>query len=288
MGGSCSCELRHRLDSTLAVPPLSVAADSTLPRPSGSSIRDSDCRVRLGSSPSPASIYPPASWSPPGISSMAAPRRAATFRHHSVRTGPLSSCGRWIRHTVASAQPSELGFGRVHAVLLVATMRCSLFTPNKSAQPMPGGRRGCRRAPVARHGWLQRSIRMPYHASGWFDRLGEADFDGATQEAATAGALGGHGQGAPRISRISRMERAVRGRSLRVSFVPVRVIRDQNKSGSNQALEPTETRGAVPETAALVSQVSSGLRGSVLRSTFSAICGSCQVRTASLSFDHAW
>ncbi len=35
---------------------------------------------------------------------------------------------------------------------------------------------------------------------------------------------------------------------------------------ANQALEPTETRGAVPDMAAPVSRVSSGLRGSVLRS----------------------
>jgi hypothetical protein len=109
-----------------------------------------------------------------------------------------------------------------------------------------------------------RSIRMTHHASGWFDRLREADCDGATQEATTAGALGGHGQGAPRISRISRMTSDVRRRLQRVS-VPIRVIRGQNKSDSNQALEPTETRGTVSETAALVSRVSSGLRGSVQR-----------------------
>ena len=34
---------------------------------------------------------------------------------------------------------------------------------------------------------------------------------------------------------------------------------------ANQALEPTETREAVPDMAAPVSRVSSGLRGSVLR-----------------------
>ena len=54
-------------------------------------------------------------------------------------------------------------------------------------------------------GSAQRSIRMPYYASGWFDRLREADCDGATQEATTARALGGHGRVAPRISRISRI-----------------------------------------------------------------------------------
>ena len=31
---------------------------------------------------------------------------------------------------------------------------------NKSSQPMPGGRRGFNRAPVARHGWPQRSLKM--------------------------------------------------------------------------------------------------------------------------------
>jgi hypothetical protein len=138
--------------------------------------------------------------------------------------------------------------------------------PNKSAQPMPEERLRFNRAPAARHGWPHRSIRMPYHASGWFDQLREADCDGATQEATTAGALGGHGKGAPRISRISRMERDVRGRWLRVLSVPIRVIRGQNQTGSNQALEPTETHGVVEDMAALISPVVSGLRGSVLRS----------------------
>jgi hypothetical protein len=84
----------------------------------------------------------------------------------------------------------------------------------------------------------ERSIRMPYHASGWFDRLREADYDAATQEATTTGALSGHGQGAPRISRIAT---DIRGRLRRVLSVPIRVIRGQNQSGSNQALEPMET-----------------------------------------------
>ena len=112
-------------------------------------------------------------------------------------------------------------------------------------------------------GALCRSIRMTPHASGWFDRLRGADCDGATQEATTAGALRGHGQGAPRISRIAT---DVRGRLRRVLSVPIRVIRGQNKGGSNQPLEPTETRGAVLETAALAPRFSSGLRGSADRS----------------------
>ena len=78
-----------------------------------------------------------------------------------------------------------------------------------------------------------RSIRMPYHASGWFDRLREADCDGATQEATTTGALSGHGRGAPRIPRIAT---DIRGRLRRVASVPIRDIRGQNQSGSNQAL----------------------------------------------------
>jgi hypothetical protein len=121
---------------------------------------------------------------------------------------------------------------------------------------------GCRaHFPVA-VGELFRSIRMTHHASGWFDRLREADCDGATQETTTTGALSGHGQRAPRISRIAT---DTRGRLRRVSSVPIRAIRGQNQSGSNQALEPTETRVSVLDMAALASQVSSGLHGSVLR-----------------------
>jgi hypothetical protein len=133
---------------------------------------------------------------------------------------------------------------------------------NQTRQPMPGDRLGFRPTPAARHGCAFRSIRMPYHASGWFDRLREADYDAATQEATTTGALSGHGQGAPRISRIAT---DIRGRLRRVLSVPIRVIRGQNQSGSNQALEPMETRRSDCGNAPPVSRVSSGLHGSVLR-----------------------
>ena len=138
----------------------------------------------------------------------------------------------------------------------------TMKTPNHSAQPMPGGHRGFNREPLARHGWLQRSIRMPYHASGCFDLLREADCDGATQEATTTGALSGDGRGSPRIPWITT---DIRGRLRRVSSVPIRAIRGQNQSGSNQALEPIETRRSDCGNAPPVSRVSSGLHGSVQR-----------------------
>ena len=105
---------------------------------------------------------------------------------------------------------------------------------------------------------------MPYDASGWFDRLREADFDGATQEAATAGALSGDGRGAPRIPRIAT---DIRGGLRWVASVPIRAIRGQNQSGSNQALEPTEPRVSVLKMAALTSSRVPGLGGSVQRWT---------------------
>jgi hypothetical protein len=107
--------------------------------------------------------------------------------------------------------------------------------PNKACHLTPVERVRKMRLSVARRGCTLRSIRMPYHASGWFDRLREADCVGAKQEATTAGALSGHGRGAPRIPRIAT---DIRGRLRRVASVPIRVIRGQNQSGSNQALEP--------------------------------------------------
>jgi hypothetical protein len=111
-----------------------------------------------------------------------------------------------------------------------------------------------------------RSIRMTDHASGWFDRLREVSCGYVTEPSTTAPPIRGHGRESPRISRISRMETDVRGRSRRVLSVPIRVIRGQNSSGSNQALEPTETRVSVLGGATLTSPMVSGLRGSVPRS----------------------
>jgi hypothetical protein len=72
------------------------------------------------------------------------------------------------------------------------------------------------------------------------DRLREASYDRVTEKSTTAASIHGHGLEAPRISRIAT---DVRGRLPRHSSVPIRVIRGQNSSGSNQALEPlTETR----------------------------------------------
>jgi hypothetical protein len=39
-----------------------------------------------------------------------------------------------------------------------------MHRPNKSAQPMPGGHRGFNREPLARHGWLQRSVALRFGA----------------------------------------------------------------------------------------------------------------------------
>jgi hypothetical protein len=116
------------------------------------------------------------------------------------------------------------------------------------------------------HGSVLRSIRMTDHASGWFDRLREADCDGATQDATTTGALSGDGRGAPRIPRIPQIATDIRGGLRWVASVPIRAIRGQNQSGSNQALEPTETRVSVLEMAALICPMVSGLRGSAHRS----------------------
>jgi hypothetical protein len=146
-----------------------------------------------------------------------------------------------------------------HSLQATATrLRCEAWAMTTGVRSRCGSRRLARVAVPE----FRRSIRMTHHASGWFDRLREADCDGATQETTTTGALSGHGQRAPRISRIAT---DTRGRLRRVSSVPIRAIRGQNQSGSNQALEPTETRVSVLDMAALASQVSSGLHGSVLR-----------------------
>ena len=72
-----------------------------------------------------------------------------------------------------------------------------------------------------------------------------------------------HGLEAPQMAQMT----ADGSRRLPVPLsAPIRVICGQDRTGSNQPLEPMETGGAVEDTAALMSCFSSGLHGSVLRS----------------------
>ena len=72
-----------------------------------------------------------------------------------------------------------------------------------------------------------------------------------------------HGLEAPQMAQMT----ADGSRRLPVPIsAPIRVICGQDRTGSNQPLEPMETRGAVEDTAALMSCFSSGLHGSVWRS----------------------
>jgi hypothetical protein len=134
--------------------------------------------------------------------------------------------------------------------------------PNQSCQPTPGSRFRFKRSPSARRGCTLRSIRMTRHASGWFGRLREPCCGYAAEEATVSGAHSGHGQEGPPMSRMIATAAPYRRSDL---SAPLSVIRSHKQSGSNQALEPTETsscRGSITQDA---SRVSPCLRGSVQR-----------------------
>jgi hypothetical protein len=150
----------------------------------------------------------------------------------------------------------------------------TLETNRRPASPLDAGRAfgSAVHAPPCvsgggRSAW--RSIRMTDHAPGWFDGVREACCGDITEESTTAASIGRHGPEAPRISRIAT---DVRGRFPRPSSAPIRAICGHNSSGSNQALEPTETRGADCGMAALISLIASGLRGSVDRWADIGVC----------------
>ena len=76
---------------------------------------------------------------------------------------------------------------------------------------------------------------MTDHAPGCFDLLREVRCGYGTEQSTTVALIHRHGPG----PRISRMETYGRGRSRRVLSVPIRVIRGQNQSGSNQSRQAT-------------------------------------------------
>jgi uncharacterized protein YceK len=142
--------------------------------------------------------------------------------------------------------------------------------PNQALEPTETS--SCRRSIIegasrvspCLRGSVQRSIRMTRHASGWFGRLREPCCGYAAEEATVSGAHSGHGEKGPPMSRMIATAGPYRRSDL---SAPISVIRSQKQSGSNQALEPTETgscRGSILKGA---SQVTSCLRGSVQRWT---------------------
>jgi hypothetical protein len=110
---------------------------------------------------------------------------------------------------------------------------------------------------------FHRSIRMTRHASGWFGRLREPCCGYAAEEATVSGAHSGHGEKGPPMSRMIATAAPYRRSDL---SAPISVIRSQKQSGSNQALEPTETSSCRRSIIKGAPRVTSCLRGSVQRS----------------------
>jgi len=84
---------------------------------------------------------------------------------YSGRTGEVygfTTCSSTPTRTIClrpSMRPgTKPGSGRNIGFLLESDRVPKLKSANKSSQPMPGGHRGFNRAPVARHGWTQRSV----------------------------------------------------------------------------------------------------------------------------------
>jgi hypothetical protein len=160
-------------------------------------------------------------------------------------------------------------------VQAMRSFRLSYSLPNQPVEPTGAPRRDFRapgnskvlgfggrqaRAPVAH---FSRSIRMTRHASGWFDRLREACCGYAAEEATVAGALSGHAEEGPPMSRMIATAGPYRRSDL---SAPISVIRRQKESGSNQPLEPTETSSCRGSIFTGAFRVSPCLRGSVHRS----------------------
>jgi hypothetical protein len=198
-------------------------------------------------------------------------------RRASHRSGIVRLRRRWAQR---SGMSGRIGPGGMGDTLVMASPLCRRFFPRRlrimsdrlpNQPPEPTETSTCRgsiikgasRVPSCLRGSAHRSIRMTRHASGWFCRLREACCGHVAEEATVGGTLRGHGQEGPRIARMI----AAVGPYQRSDLpAPISVIRSQKQSGSNQALEPTETsscRGSIMHGA---SRVAACLRGSVQRS----------------------
>jgi hypothetical protein len=142
----------------VAIATACLVSDSPVPRRSRRVGWGSGARIHVGCPPADPPIAASFARRPSDCPAMGRQASGAIFRLGDIRTRRRATGCDWGIYVDAHHGRRKYRLRCFSSLLLVATMRLSLFTPNKSAQPMPGARLGFNRHHLARHGWPQRSV----------------------------------------------------------------------------------------------------------------------------------
>lgn len=151
----------------MAIATACLVSDSPVPRRSRRVGWGSGARIHVGCPPADPPIAASFARRPSDCPAMGRQASGAIFRLGDIRTRRRATGCDWGIYVDAHHGRRKYRLRCFSSLLLVATMRLSLFTPNKSAQPMPGERLGFNRHHLARHGWPQRSADYPMRLFRW-------------------------------------------------------------------------------------------------------------------------